>query len=85
MNKPWFDPEIGLLLLDEYVADMPSFQKIAADQLVTEEEFAEHTRRVVGLLRTLEETLSPEQQSLATDALCELAVFYALARMRMMM
>jgi len=84
MNKPWFDPETGLLLLDEYVAEMPSFQKITADQLVTDEEFTEHAHRVVNLLKALEETFSPEQKSLATDALCELAVLYALARIRTM-
>jgi hypothetical protein len=80
MSQPWFDPETGTLLLDEYVSRRPSFRKVMEDNLVTDEEVAEQTRRVIALLRDLEGRLAPEVRAVATDALCELAVLYALER-----
>lgn len=81
MSRPWFDGETGVLLLDEYVADMPSFRKIMEDQIVTDREISEHAERTAHLLRRLEEMLSPDAKEVATEALCELAVQYALAQM----
>ena len=80
MNKSWFDPETGLLNLDEYVAEIPSYQTIMADGRVTREEVAEHAGRVVELLRQLDDVLPPEIKSLTTEALCQLAVLYAIQR-----
>jgi hypothetical protein len=82
MDKPWFNPDTGMLLLDEYVADMPSFQKIMADSVITDDEIAAHAQRVVSLLQELDATLAPDAKRLATDMLCELAVLYALQRKR---
>jgi hypothetical protein len=82
MNRPWFDTETGILLLDEYVTDMPSYQKILADDVVTDAEVAGQARQAIALLGELEEKLSPEARSLATDALCQLALLYALERER---
>ena len=78
MNKPWFDPQTGTLLLDEYVAEIDSYRRIVEDEMITDAELVEQTQRVASLLRRLEETLSPEAKSLATEALCELAVLNAL-------
>lgn len=80
MNRPWFDPATGLLLLDIYVAELQSYQKILADGVVTDAEVVEQGRRVVDLLARLEGMLSAEAQALATEALCELAALYALER-----
>ncbi len=80
MNRPWFDPETGLLLLDAYVVELPSYRAILADSVVTNDEVVEQGHRVVELLARLERMLSPEAQMLATEALCELAVLYALER-----
>jgi flagellin-specific chaperone FliS len=80
VEKPWFDPKTNTLLLDEYVADMPSFRKILEDQDVTPEEVREQAQRVIGLLETLEKMLSTEAKAVATDLLCELAVLYAVSR-----
>jgi hypothetical protein len=80
MDKPWFDPNSGLLLFDEYVADMPSFQKIMADEVITDSELTEHGQRVISLLKRLEAALAPDIKRLASEALCELAVLYALQR-----
>ena len=78
MDKPWFDQDTGTLLLDEYVLERDSYRRIVEDEMITDAELAEQTQRVASLLRRLEETLSPEAKSLATEALCELAVLNAL-------
>ena len=78
MDKPWFDPQTGTLMLDEYVAEIDSYRRIVEDETITDAELVEQTQRVASLLRRLEETLSPEAKSLATEALCELAVLNAL-------
>jgi hypothetical protein len=78
MDRPWFDQDTGTLLLDEYVLQMDSYQRIVEDELITDAELVEQTQRVAWLLRRLEEVLSPEAKALATEALCELAVLNAL-------
>jgi hypothetical protein len=78
MDRPWFDQDTGTLLLDEYVLEMDSYQRIVEDELITDAELVEQTQRVASLLQRLEEVLSPEAKSLATEALCELAVLNAL-------
>lgn len=80
MDKPWFDPETGMLKLGEYVSQMSSYQKILADNVVTREEIYNHAQQVTQLLRRLEGMLTSEAQKVATEALCELAVLYALER-----
>src|SRR5437016_750423 len=78
MNKPWFDAETGHILFDEYVTDMPTFQAITRDKIVTEDELAEQAMRVVSLLRRLESELQPAVRDLAGDVFCELAVLHSL-------
>ena len=78
MDKPWFDQETGTLMLDEYVVEMDSYRRIVEDEAITDAELVEQTQRVASLLRRLEEALSPEAKSLATETLCELAVLNAL-------
>jgi hypothetical protein len=79
VNRPWFDPKTGTLLLDDYVS-RPSYRKVMEDGVVTDAELAEQAERVVSLLRSLEGMLSPEARDVATDTLCELAVLFALER-----
>ncbi len=78
MDRPWFDQDTGTLLLDEYVLERDSYQRIVEDELITDAELVEQTQRVASLLQRLEEVLSPEAKSLATEVLCELAVLNAL-------
>ncbi|MGR9116336.1 MAG: hypothetical protein ACU85E_11265 [Gammaproteobacteria bacterium] len=82
MNRPWFDPETGVLILDEYVSQMPSFKKIMADNLITDTELAEHAANVTDKLKQLDAALPPDIKELATDALCELAVLYTIMRLQ---
>lgn len=83
MDKPWFDPQTGMLLFDEYVAEMLSFKKIMADGVITGGELTEQAQKVTSLLRELDATLAPAAKQLVTEALCELAVLYALHRKRL--
>ncbi|OPY55898.1 MAG: hypothetical protein A4E55_02353 [Pelotomaculum sp. PtaU1.Bin035] len=80
MNKPWFDSETDILLLDEYIAEMPSFKKILADGVVEEQEITEQVHKVISLMKRLEAMLSPEAKDVTTDIFCELAVLYAIER-----
>lgn len=83
VNKPWFDPETDILLLDEYVVEMPSYKKILEDGIITAEEIKEQSHKVISLLKQLEDMLSPEAKEVATGVLCELAVLYAIERKHM--
>ena len=78
MDKPWFDPQTGTLLLDEYVAELDSYRRIVEDGTITDAELAEQTQRVTSLLQQLEGSLSPEVKAIATVALGELTVLNAL-------
>ena len=78
MDKPWFDPQTGTLLLDEYVAELDSYRRIVEDGVITDDELAEQTQRVTSLLQQLEGSLSPEVKAIATVALGELTVLNAL-------
>jgi hypothetical protein len=78
MDRPWFDPQTGTLLLDEYVVEMDSYRRIVEDETIIDDELVEQTQRVASLLRRLEEALSPEAKAIATEALGELAVLNAL-------
>ncbi len=78
MNKPWFDPQTGTLMLDEYVAELDSYRRIVEDGTITDDELAEQTQRVTSLLQQLEGSLSPEVKAIATVALGELTVLNAL-------
>jgi hypothetical protein len=78
MDKPWFDPQTGTLMLDEYVAELDSYRRIVEDGTITDAELAEQTQRVTSLLQQLEGSLSPEVKAIATVALGELTVLNAL-------
>ena len=77
-DKPWFDPQTGTLMLDEYVAELDSYRRILEDGTITDDELAEQTQRVTSLLQQLERSLSPEVKAIATVALGELTVLNAL-------
>jgi flagellin-specific chaperone FliS len=83
VDKPWFDREQGILLFDEYLTGLDSYRRIMEDEIITDTEFAEQTRRVVSLLQQLEAVLPPDAKAIATDALCELAVLNALQAKRL--
>lgn len=76
MNNTFFD-ETGLLNIDDIILQQPSFQKIMADGIVTEEELTEQSTRVITLLKSLEKDLSPEQVEKIRELLAEISVLIA--------
>src|SRR5829696_6507624 len=83
VDRPWFDQETDVLLLDEYIVEMDSYKRIVEDGTITDTELLEQTLRVVTLLRQLEDALSPEAKALATEAFGEMAVLNALQALRL--
>lgn len=73
----WFDPETGVFRLDEIVAERGAFKKIMEDGIVTDEELAAQSERVVDLLRRAEAELDEASRALVQELLAELAVLYA--------
>ena len=82
-DRPWFDQETDVLLIDEYIVEMDSYKRIVEDGKITDTELLEQTERVVTLLRQLEEALSPEAKDLATEAFGEMAVLNTLQALRL--
>lgn len=82
MSKPWFDPKNGALLLNDYIVEMESFKHIMADNMITDNEIAQQSQRVMELLRRLEGALPAQTKDLATDAICELGVLSLLQHRR---
>jgi hypothetical protein len=82
-DRPWFDQETDVLLIDEYITEMDSYKRIVEDGKITDTELLEQTLRVVTLLRRLEDALSQEAKALATEAFGEMAVLNALQALRL--
>src|ERR671939_80434 len=83
MDRPWFDQQTDVLLIDEYIVEMDSYKRIVGDGKITDTELLEQTLRVTTHLRQLEEALSPEAKALATEAFGEMAVLNALQALRL--
>lgn len=77
-----FDEETGYLLLDEMVEQRPSFRKVMADGVVTEEEMRGQAQLVIDCLKDVERRLSGEDMEAVLDAVCELAVLYEMSEKR---
>lgn len=76
MGRPWFDPKTGVLMLDEYITSLPSYEKYVSDGIITPGEVAEQAQNLAESLKKLEQSLSPEQHAMVTQALCETAFLY---------
>lgn len=76
MNNTFFD-ETGLLNIDDIILQQPSFQKIIADGIITEEELTEQSNRVIAILKSLERDLSSEQVEKVRELLAEISVLIA--------
>ena len=72
-----FFDETGTLNLDELILNHPSFKKIMADGVVTQEELTEQGQRVTYLLKKMEQTLSPDQIDQVRELLAEISVLVA--------
>ncbi len=80
--KSFFDPQTGLICLDELVYAKESFQTVVLDGIVTDDEMKKQSDTVIHLLKRMEDELSHDQCTLVMDALSELAVLYQINAMR---
>lgn len=69
--------ESGGLNIDDFILEQDSFKKIMADGVVTDEEMAEQSQRVIALLKSFEKTASPEQIKQMRQLLAEISVLIA--------
>lgn len=77
MNK-FFD-ESGSLNMDELIMERPSFQRLMADGVVTDEKIDEQGQRVKDLLLEMEPNFTPEQMDQIHDLVAEVSVLLTLA------
>ena len=66
--------EYGCLNVEDLIMKSESFQKIMADDIVTEDEVLEQTERVSALLKEMEATCTPEQTDLLRRLMAEVCV-----------
>lgn len=72
-----FFDESGLLNIDDLILEQPSYKKIMADGIVTEEELNEQSSQIIGLLREIEKTATPEMIGQISKLLAEISVLIA--------
>lgn len=70
--------EEGFLSIDEMVAENASFRNIMADGVVSDEELAAQSGKVVAMLQNVETKCSEEQLSDIKALLAEMGVLYAI-------
>lgn len=71
-----FFNEEGILDLDNFLAGNVSFQRIMEDGVVTAEELADQSDKIVAILRHIEETYSDDQISEVKDLLVEVSALF---------
>lgn len=72
-----FFDETGLLNIEDFILEQPSFKRIMADGIVTEEELNEQSNQIIGLLREIEKTATPEMIEQISKLLAEISVLIA--------
>ena len=80
----FFDPQTGVLNLDEQVHSRPSFKKIMEDMIVTNEEVEEQSQLVISLLKDLEVTLLPSDLEKVNNIIVEMSVLYAVSQIKIL-
>ena len=85
MIQHFFDPETGLLQLDEWVAKRETFQKIMHDEVVTDEEVSQQATLVISLLKQLDEMLRNEDKQLVMETMAELAVLQVVTQVQQLL
>ena len=72
-----FFDETGLLNIEDFIFEQPSFKKIMADGVVTEEELNEQSKQIIDLLKEIEKTATPEMIEQISKLLAEISVLIA--------
>lgn len=72
-----FFNENGILNIDEMLVNNVSFKKIMEDGIVTEEEIAAQSEKVIAMLREIEKKYSAEQVEEIKSLLAESSALFA--------
>lgn len=72
--------EQGILDIDGLIAQIPSFQNIMADGIVTEEELRQQSERVISMLAEAEQRFSDDDQQFIKNLFAEANVLSAIYR-----
>lgn len=75
-----FFDENGILDVDELIINHPSYQKIMEDGIVTDEELAEQSDKVIALLHDIESKYSEEQITEIKNLMAEINVLHSVYR-----
>ena len=70
--------EQGFIDIDEMIVQEPSFQKIMADGIVTDDELKQQSELVISLLHEVENRFSEEDQQLVKKLFAEANVLSAI-------
>lgn len=76
-NMNTFFDDSGCLNIDELIQCQPSFRRIMADGIVTEDELSEQSSRVTTLLKEIERTASSGLIEKIRELLAEMSVLIA--------
>lgn len=75
-----FFDENGILDVDGLIINHPSYQKIMEDGIVTDEELAEQSDKVIALLHDIESKYSEEQVAEIKNLMAEINVLHSVYR-----
>jgi methyl coenzyme M reductase alpha subunit len=75
-----FFDENGIIDIDELIINHPSYQKIMEDGIVTDEELAEQSDKVIALLHDIESKYSEEQIAEIKNLMAEINVLHSVYR-----
>jgi methyl coenzyme M reductase alpha subunit len=75
-----FFDENGIIDIDELIINHPSYQKIMEDGIVTDEELAEQSDKVIALLHDVESKYSEEQVAEIKNLMAEINVLHSVYR-----
>ena len=75
-----FFDENGILDVDGLIINHPSYQNIMEDGIVTDEELAEQSDKVIALLHDIESKYSEEQVAEIKNLMAEINVLHSVYR-----
>ena len=75
-----FFDENGILDVDGLIINHPSYQKIMEDGIVTDEELAQQSDKVIALLHDIESKYSEEQVAEIKNLMAEINVLHSVYR-----
>ena len=78
VRQSWFDEKTNLLLFNQYVSQMESWQKALADGIIEPSEVKQQADQVAEMVRVFEPQLSDEQHEALTQIFYEWAVLQAM-------